>query len=49
MRVLGAVLKSVNLVIFKNSFNLIKGCSLDLLSLEVGHGVHEVESDAALP
>ena len=29
--------------------NLVQGRPLDLLPLEVGHGVHEVEADAALP
>ena len=28
--------------------DLVEGGPLDLLALEVGHGVHEVEADAAL-
>ena len=37
------------LLIFLSCSNLIKGCSLDLFSLQVGHGVHEVEANTALP
>lgn len=28
---------------------IVEGCSLDLLALQIGHRVHEVERDAALP